>query len=188
MFLAITVKFLETLDFGNTLRLITIMTSTSVFRTDCLQGRVALVTGGGSGICFEVTRQLLQHGCSAAVICGRRRPFLERSSMLLREETGKQCDYHVCDVRNSDMCQEAVKFVLQRFGRLDILVNGAAGNFLAEAKDLTPKGCVWREGTMDPMVEIQSKSCGLHTRSLVDSHSVTNLLSLIIFIAPDLPQ
>lgn len=113
----------------------------SPFRTDCLRGKVALITGGGSGICFEITHQLLQHGLSGAVICGRRKEFLERSSRLLsRANEGKPCYYQVCDVRDPQLCQKAVHFTLQKFGRLDILVNGAAGNYLAEARALSPKG------------------------------------------------
>ncbi len=112
----------------------------SPFRHDCLEGRVALITGGGSGICYEVTKQLLLHGVKGAVICGRREAFLARSSKLLEETTSKTCKYKVCDVRDAKSCQEAVEYVVQQFGRLDIVVNGAAGNFLAEARALTPKG------------------------------------------------
>lgn len=113
---------------------------TSPFRTDCLSGKVALVTGGGSGICFELTKQLLAHGAKAAVICGRRQKFLERSAAILERETGKICKWKVCDVRDPKACQEAVQYTMNMFSRLDILVNGAAGNFLAEAKSLKPKG------------------------------------------------
>jgi peroxisomal 2,4-dienoyl-CoA reductase len=114
--------------------------SLSPFRNDILSGQVALVTGGGSGICFEVTRQLLAHGAKGAVICGRRQNFLQRSATILQNETGKQCKWYVCDVRDPDACQKAVQYTLDQFGRLDIVVNGAAGNFLASAKDLKPKG------------------------------------------------
>lgn len=117
------------------------MPISSPFRPDCLQGRVALVTGGGSGICFEVVHQLLQHGLSGAMICGRRKDFLERSSKLLSQSNnGRSCLYQVCDVRDPQMCQQAVESTLKLFGRLDILVNGAAGNFLAQARSLSPKG------------------------------------------------
>lgn len=116
------------------------MSITSPFRSDCLAGKVALVTGGGSGICFEVTKQLLLHGAQSAVICGRRENFLARSSKLLEETTGKRCLYQVCDVRDPASCTRAVQYALEQFGRLDILVNGAAGNFLAEARALKPKG------------------------------------------------
>ena len=48
--------------------------------------------------------------------------------------------YQVCDVRDPSQCQRAVDYAVEHFGRLDILVNGAAGNFLAEARSLSPKG------------------------------------------------
>jgi peroxisomal 2,4-dienoyl-CoA reductase len=112
----------------------------SPLRSDCLSGKVALVTGGGSGICYEVTKQLLLHGAAGAVICGRRQQFLERSARILQLETNKPCRWKVCDVRDSNACKDAVDYALSEFGRLDIVVNGAAGNFLAEASSLSPKG------------------------------------------------
>ena len=112
----------------------------SPFLPTCLSSKVALVTGGGSGICFEVTRQLLLHGCQGAVICGRREAFLQKACQLLQDETNKTVKYFVLDVRYSDRCVQAVEYCLQQFGRLDILVNGAAGNFLAPAEHLSPKG------------------------------------------------
>lgn len=48
--------------------------------------------------------------------------------------------YQACDVRDADSCLAAVRYTLETCGRLDILINGAAGNFLAEAKSLKPKG------------------------------------------------
>jgi 2,4-dienoyl-CoA reductase [(3E)-enoyl-CoA-producing], peroxisomal len=105
-----------------------------------LQGKVVLVTGGGSGICFEIVKQLLLAGCSGAIICGRRESFLQDAVRILEQETGQIVEYHVCDVRNAATCQKVADFVRSRFGRLDILVNGAAGNFLVPASDLSPKG------------------------------------------------
>jgi 2,4-dienoyl-CoA reductase [(3E)-enoyl-CoA-producing], peroxisomal len=125
--------------------------SSSPFRPDCLRGRVCLVTGGGSGICFEITRQLLRAGCAGAIICGRREAFLQEAVKLLREEAAAlvpssssssacRVDYQVCDVRQPEACEAVLDFVRHNYGRLDILINGAAGNFLARADQLSPKG------------------------------------------------
>jgi peroxisomal 2,4-dienoyl-CoA reductase len=112
----------------------------SPFHNLCLAGKIALVTGGGSGINFEITKQFLLHGASGAVILGRREEFLRRSAAILQSETGKICKWKVCDVRDANKCKEAVEFTVREFGKLDILVNGAAGNFLAQAKALSPNG------------------------------------------------
>jgi len=117
--------------------------NTSPFHHSCLEGLIAIVTGGGSGICFEITRQLILHGCSGVVICGRRKHFLEKACVSLNRlaaNNSSKALYHVCDVRNAESCRSVVEYTVQEFGRLNILVNGAAGNFLSEASHLKPKG------------------------------------------------
>lgn len=93
-----------------------------------------------SGICYEITKQLLLHGCTAAIICGRRENFLQKAAANLASISGQTCLYKVCDVRDPIACKSVVEYAVSQFGRVDILVNGAAGNFLSEAKSLTPKG------------------------------------------------
>jgi 2,4-dienoyl-CoA reductase [(3E)-enoyl-CoA-producing], peroxisomal len=112
----------------------------SPFKPEALAGKVAVVTGGGSGICFEITKQLLLHGCTAAIICGRRENFLLKAAKELGAISNRVCLYKVCDVRDPSACKAVVEYAMSHFGRVDILINGAAGNFLAEAKSLTPKG------------------------------------------------
>lgn len=112
----------------------------SPFQPDCLSGKVALITGGGSGIGYEITLALLHHGVSCAIICGRRLNFLQNASISLSQSTGKRVLYQSIDVRDPQSCVDAVNYALRECGRLDICINGAAGNFLAEAKHLKPKG------------------------------------------------
>lgn len=113
----------------------------SPFHEDCLTGHVAIVTGGGSGICHEIARQLMLHGCAGMVICGRREGFLQKATDSLNNLDCKGiASYHVCDVRSSESCQAVVEYTMKKFGKISILVNGAAGNFLSEASSLKPKG------------------------------------------------
>lgn len=118
-------------------------TLTSPFKPDCLKNKVALVTGGGSGIGYAITETLLLHGCSTVVILGRRLNFLQSSSKKLKESVctkDQNVLYQACDVRDVQSCIDAVQYTFQQCQKIDILVNGAAGNFLSQAKNLKPKG------------------------------------------------
>ncbi|KAG5192446.1 peroxisomal 2,4-dienoyl-CoA reductase [Tribonema minus] len=112
--------------------------ATSPFKDDCLKGRVALITGGGSGIGFEIARQIGLHG-GKVVIMGRRAKFLQEAvDALKRDEIDADC--YVGDVRIRESAKGAVDFTVGKFGKLNVLVNGAAGNFLANAHELALKG------------------------------------------------
>ena len=80
-------------------------TLSSPFRPNALSGKVAIVTGGGSGICYKITKQLLLHGCTAAIICGRRESFLQKAATNLSSISGRTCLYKVCDVRDPAACK-----------------------------------------------------------------------------------
>lgn len=111
----------------------------SVFRPDILKDRVALVTGGGSGICKGVARALLAHGASASIL-GRTAERLSAAAEELARDTGGQCLAVPADVRDPDALQRAVAATVERFGRIDVVVNGAAGNFLCPAAQLSYNG------------------------------------------------
>mmetsp|Transcript_12957 Transcript_12957/g.31786 ORF Transcript_12957/g.31786 Transcript_12957/m.31786 type:complete len:143 (-) Transcript_12957:6-434(-) len=110
----------------------------SSFQPTVLAGQVALVTGGGSGIGLEIARQLGLHG-ACVVLMGRREEFLRAAAEALTKE-GMKASYAKGDVRSPEDCKRAVAHAVSAFGSLTILVNGAAGNFLATAETLTPKG------------------------------------------------
>ena len=114
------------------------ITAPSPFQPDLVKGRVALVTGGGSGIGFEIAMQLGLHGASL-VLMGRRQQFLDDAVAELRA-AGIAATASRGDVRKVEDVQRAVGTAVERFGSLDTLVNSAAGNFLAASEDLTPKG------------------------------------------------
>ncbi|EEY64424.1 peroxisomal 2,4-dienoyl-CoA reductase, putative [Phytophthora infestans T30-4] len=117
------------------------MDSTSiqrVFRRDVCVGRVALVTGGGSGIGQEIAVKLAEYGAKVAVF-GRRDSALQDTMDLMRERgvSENACMLVKGDVRSTESADNAVAQVVARFGKLDVLVNSAAGNFLALAEKLS---------------------------------------------------
>ena len=104
---------------------------------DANAGKVALVTGGGTGIGRAVARELARTGAKVA-ICGRRPEPLED----VRSELGDDCLAVPTDVREPEQVAALVDQAVQRFGRIDILVNNAGGQFLAPAEEISLKG--WR--------------------------------------------
>eukprot|EP00002_Diphylleia_rotans_P028412 TRINITY_DN5736_c0_g1_i1.p1 TRINITY_DN5736_c0_g1~~TRINITY_DN5736_c0_g1_i1.p1 ORF type:complete len:288 (-),score=73.78 TRINITY_DN5736_c0_g1_i1:68-931(-) len=110
--------------------------STNVFKEDFLAGKVALVTGGATGISFSITKTLMKHGCNTAIM-SRKMDKLKTSAAELEQSTGKKCFPVSADVRDPKQVEAAIDQVLQHFGRIDILINGAAGNFLCAAEALS---------------------------------------------------
>jgi len=110
-----------------------------VFRDGALAGRVALVTGGGTGICRGIARAYARLGADVCIV-SRKADVLERTAGELASETGRDIFAVAADVRDPDAIGSAVAKTVARFGKLDTLVNGAAGNFLAAAATLSPNG------------------------------------------------
>jgi peroxisomal 2,4-dienoyl-CoA reductase len=112
--------------------------SESAFRDDILEGRVALVTGGGTGIGKEIARTFGEHGAKLA-ICSRKQEVIEATAAEFHEE-GHECIAIPCDVRKPDQVENVIQGVLSHYGRLDIVVNNAAGNFPAPIAGLSYNG------------------------------------------------
>jgi peroxisomal 2,4-dienoyl-CoA reductase len=125
-----------------------------------LKGRVAFVTGGGTGITGGVARALAEAGANVALVsrsldhlepaarkineAGAQRP--RGSSPIVKEgsetanSTMGEAFAVAADVRNPEEVDKAVAATVERFGKIDIVVNGAAGNFLCPAEELSPNG------------------------------------------------
>ena len=104
---------------------------------DANGGKVALVTGGGTGIGRATALELARTGAKV-VVCGRRPEPLEG----VQAELGEDCLAVPTDVREPEQVAALVDRTLERFGQIDVLVNNAGGQFLAPAEEISLKG--WR--------------------------------------------
>lgn len=110
----------------------------SVFVSGLLEGQVAFVTGGGSGIGAGIAKRLAAQGAKVALL-GRTVEKLERVAAEIGQ-AGGEAKCFPADVRKFLEVDQAVKGAVAAFGRLDILVNSAAGNFLSPAATLSANG------------------------------------------------
>jgi len=109
-----------------------------MFASPVLDGQVAVVTGGGTGIGLGIAEALGRLG-ARIVIASRAQAHLDEGQARLRE-AGCEVATVTVDVRDPDQVDAMVARALASFGRLDILVNNAAGNFICPAEDLSPNG------------------------------------------------
>ncbi|XP_027796399.1 peroxisomal 2,4-dienoyl-CoA reductase [(3E)-enoyl-CoA-producing] isoform X2 [Marmota flaviventris] len=107
-----------------------------LFSPDLLQDKVAFITGGGSGIGFRIAEIFMRHGCHT-VIASRSLLRVSMAAKKLIAATGRQCLPLSMDVRAPPAIMAAVDQALKEFGKIDILINGAAGNFLCPASALS---------------------------------------------------
>jgi citronellol/citronellal dehydrogenase len=112
----------------------------TVLTPDANAGRVALVTGGGTGIGRATALELARTG-ARLVICGRRPEPLEAAKAEV-DALGRECLAVPTDVREPEQVDALLDAALGRFGGIDVLVNNAGGQFIARAEDISPNG--WR--------------------------------------------
>ncbi len=106
-----------------------------MFRNDLLQGKRILITGGGTGLGRATTQRFLELGAHV-YICGRRQDVLMATEKELHAKTGGKIQSYACDVRDA-AAVEAMIASIWSAGPLDVLMNNAAGNFLARTEDLS---------------------------------------------------
>jgi citronellol/citronellal dehydrogenase len=112
----------------------------SVLRADANAGRVALITGGGTGIGAATARELAATG-AATVICGRREAPLRATAERIRESGGR-CLAVAADIREAGDVDRVIGAAIDGFGRIDVVVNNAGGQFTAPAEEISDHG--WR--------------------------------------------
>ena len=108
-----------------------------MFEKNLLQGKRILITGGGTGLGKGMAQRFLELGASV-YICGRREPVLEETAAELAAATGGPIQALPCDVRNLDAVEAMIE-AIWKHAPLDVLVNNAAGNFIARTEDLSPR-------------------------------------------------
>jgi citronellol/citronellal dehydrogenase len=101
-----------------------------------LDGQVAIVSGGGSGLGRASALELAALGAQV-VVCGRRQDPLDETAA---QAEGGRVEAHVCDIREEAEVGALVDSVLERHGQIDLLVNNAGGQYMTPAEDITPKG------------------------------------------------
>src|SRR5437762_11224114 len=134
----------------------------SIFRDGVLKGRVAFVTGGGTGITGGVAHALAEAGANVALV-SRNIEHLESAAKAINHaRSGRDASVRkgaetaepgmgqafavAADVRKPEEVEQAIAATIDRFGKIDIVVNGAAGNFLRSEERRVGKECrSWRE-------------------------------------------
>ena len=113
------------------------MASSRVFADGALEGRVAIVTGGGTNLGKAAATELARCGASV-VIAGRNVEVLEEAA----GQIGERCSWVAADIRDRAGAEQIVATALERFGRLDLVLNNAGGQYMVPAEGLARKG--WR--------------------------------------------
>jgi citronellol/citronellal dehydrogenase len=116
-----------------------------IFAAGMLAERVVLVTGGGTGLGRATALELARCGASV-VIAGRRADVLEQAALEIGEGAAGEVAAVVGDVRSREGAARLIEGALERYGRLDVLVNNAGGQFFSPAELIAAKGwqAVWR--------------------------------------------
>jgi NAD(P)-dependent dehydrogenase (short-subunit alcohol dehydrogenase family) len=130
--------------------------SAKMLRDDALNGKVIVITGGGSGLGKAMTKYFMELGAKVA-ITSRDIEKLKTTSAELEAETGGTCLPVQCDVRHYEEVEAMLQEVLKAYGKVDVLLNNAAGNFISPTERLSANA-------FDTIIDIVlkgSKNCTL---------------------------
>lgn len=105
-----------------------------------VEGKVTIVTGGGTGIGESIAKEFASRG-APVLIASRSTEHLEPVRDAIRKAGGK-CEMHVVDVRQAEQCDAMVEAAVKHFGRLDVLINNHGASITTPSMNLSPNG--WR--------------------------------------------
>lgn len=108
-----------------------------MYQQDLFKDKVALVTGGRSGIGYAIAKMLLQLGAKVTIASRKEEPLQKAAEEL---NAFGDCDHLACDIRQTEQIQQLAERIKTRSGRLDILVNNAGGQFPALSHMINDKG------------------------------------------------
>ena len=108
-----------------------------MFKVDLLKGKRILITGGGTGLGRAMAEKFLQLEAVVS-ICGRRADVLQKTCDELSRATGSEIRSFACDVRDREAVEKMIEAIWAS-GPLNVLVNNAAGNFIARTEELSPR-------------------------------------------------
>ncbi|MCP1253209.1 SDR family oxidoreductase [Elizabethkingia sp. S0634] len=147
----------------------------SMLKDDALKDKVIIVTGGGSGLGKAMTKYFLQLGAKV-VITSRNLEKLQSTAKELEAETGGIVFCVSCDVRNWDEVEAMKEATLKEFGKIDVLLNNAAGNFISPTERLT-------HSAFDSVLDIVlkgTKNCTLSVgKHWIDSKTPGTVLNIV---------
>jgi citronellol/citronellal dehydrogenase len=144
-----------------------------VLRPDANAGRVALVTGGGTGIGRATALELARSG-ACVVLAGRREAPLESARTEI-QAAGAACLAVPADVREPGEPERVVDAAIARFGHVDVLVNNAGGQFTAPAEEISERG--WRAVHRLSVDAVWSMTRTVATRSMIPRRD-----GLVVFV------
>ncbi len=109
-----------------------------IFADNILQGKVAFVTGGATGITGGIARAFSEAGARLAITSRKEDNLIAQKQFI--EENGGECFTVAADVRDYAAVENAIAETVRHYGKIDIIINGAAGNFLCKANELSANG------------------------------------------------
>jgi NAD(P)-dependent dehydrogenase (short-subunit alcohol dehydrogenase family) len=107
-----------------------------MFQSDLLAGRTILITGGGTGLGRSMAMRMAELGAQIFLVARREEPLRETRDAI--RAAGAKCEYALADVREFAAVESAIAAAEKTLGRVDTLINNAAGNFIARTEKLSP--------------------------------------------------
>ena len=150
--------------------------SESVFKEDLFKGKKVFVTGGATGMGLGFAQAFLNHGADV-FIASRKEEKLKEAAAETKKKFGKKLIWKTMDVRNNKTVEDVTNFLSSEWGELDILVNNAAGNFVAPVAAMSENA--WRavvDIVLDGTFRV-SKACYPLLRKSKDGASIVNIIT-----------